>query len=185
LADPTADDEDDVEESGELSRTRARDQARAYLELADELVKGKHPRLLDPPFDAELRQAIADARRFEKNARTRQIRLVAQLLRADEIAAWRRALAGRTEQAEQTRERERLAEQWRTRLLEGGDAVLGEFVAAHPGADRQRLRQLVRQATGTDQKAKRAATQVLRAVRELITVAGDEPGEPDTEPDTE
>lgn len=183
------DEHDDDDESVELTRTRIREQGRAYLDLADELVKGKHPRLPDPPFDQELRDAIADARRFTKNARTRQIRLVAQLLRPIEIEEWRRALAGRTAEAALTREREMLAEQWRTRLLTGGDAVLGEFVAQHPGADRQRLRQLIRQAGGphatdataataaTGAKAKRAATQVLRAVRELLGGAVESSGE--------
>lgn len=36
-------------------------------------------------------------------------------------------------------------EVWRDKLLGNGDAVLKEFIAAHPHADSQKLRQLIRQ----------------------------------------
>ncbi|MCA9685859.1 MAG: DUF615 domain-containing protein [Myxococcales bacterium] len=172
-------DEQDEDEERVVPRSHLRDQARAYLDLAEQLVK-KPRHLPEPPFDDELRQAIAEARHLTKSARTRQIRLVAQLLRPLELEIWQRALAGRTSEAASEQERERLAEQWRTRLLEGGDVVLNEFVAKFEGADRQQLRQLIRQATsnpGTPEqpsaKAKRAATQVLRTVRELLPLGSE------------
>ena len=55
------------------------------------------------------------------------------------------------------------AESWRTRLLEEGDAALAELLDAYPAADRQRLRQLVRNAL-----AERAKTKPPAAVRELF-----------------
>ena len=73
-------DEQDDDEERVVPRSHLRDQARAYLDLAEQLVK-KPRHLPEPPFDDELRQAIAEARHLTKSARTRQIRLVAQLLR--------------------------------------------------------------------------------------------------------
>ena len=54
------------------------------------------------------------------------------------------------------------AESWRTRLIEGGDDALAAFIDEHPDADRQRLRQLVRNA---QEEAKR--NKPPRAFREL------------------
>jgi ribosome-associated protein len=163
--------QDDEPESLEPSRTQLRNQAEAYLELAEQLAKGKHGKLLDPPFDTTVREAIADAQRFAKNARARQIRWVAQLLRSlGPIEELHAALAGGTADAHAKQERERLSEAWRARLLEQGDAALTELVAAHPSADRQQLRQLIRQASRTppDARSKRASTNLLRAVRALL-----------------
>ena len=179
-------DQDEELESLEPSRTRLRDQAEAYLELAEQLAKGKHGTLLDPPFDATLREAIADSQRFAKNARVRQIRRVAQLLReVGPIEELHAALAGRTEQARAKQEREQLCEAWRARLLEQGDAALTELLAAHPSADRQQLRALIRQASRTppDARSKRAATSLLRTVRALLEATPDEASPDEASPD--
>ena len=56
-------------------------------------------------------------------------------------------------------------ERWRERLLEEGDEALAEFIAAHPHADRQQLRQLVRNAL-----AERKAGKPPHAYRELFRV---------------
>ena len=170
--DPDLEPEQEEEEPLEPSRTELREWAEAYTELAEELAKGKHTVLPDPPFDAPLREAILDSQRFLKNARSRQIRRVAQLMReaGAPIEELREALQGRTREIKAKEERERLSEVWRTRLLERGDAALSEFVAAYPSADRQRLRQLIRQAgrTPPDPRSKRAATSLIRAVRALL-----------------
>jgi ribosome-associated protein len=169
--DPDVEPEQEPEEPLEPSRTEHREWAQAYTELAEQLAKGKHTVLPDPPFDDQLRQAIVDSQRFLKNARSRQIRRVAQLMReAGPIEELREALQGRTREIKAKEERERLSEVWRARLLERGDAALSEFVAAYPSADRQRLRQLIRQAgrVPPDPRSKRAATSLIRAVRALL-----------------
>jgi ribosome-associated protein len=158
----------DEQDSAGPSRNRLRDQAREYLELADELAKGKHATLPDPPFDETLREAIADAQRFLKNARSRQLRRVAQLLRgAGTMDELRAAVEGRTPTARAKQALERRCEDWRTRLIEQGDPALAEFIAGHPDADRQRLRQLARQASRTppDARSKRAGTTLIRMIR--------------------
>lgn len=170
----TSNPEQDLEQAPEPlepSRTALREWAEAYTELAEQLAKTKHPTLPDPPFDERLREAILDSQRFVKNARSRQIRLVAQLMReAAPIEELREALQGRTREIKAKEERERLSEVWRARLLERRDAALAELVLAYPSADRQRLRQLIRQASRTppDPRSKRAATELIRAVRTLL-----------------
>ena len=63
------------------------------------------------------------------------------------------------------------AEQWRDRLLADGDDALAALLEEVPTADRQKLRQLVRNAT--DERAKnkppRAFRDLFREVRELLS----------------
>jgi len=77
-------------------------------------------------------------------------------------------------QAEARRDFHRL-EAWRDRLLAEGDAALPELLAEFPGADRQQLRQLIRNAhrERAAQKPPRAARLLFRYLRELA--AQDDP----------
>src|SRR3546814_9755190 len=69
-----------------------------------------------------------------------------QMRREDDEAldAIRDALDAGGESARQETALLHRAERWRERLLEEGDAALAELIEAHPSADRQQLRQLVR-----------------------------------------
>jgi ribosome-associated protein len=56
----------------------------------------------------------------------------------------------------------------RTRLVEGGDAVLAELIDTYPDADRQRIRQLCTRSRSEDERAaSRAKKRLLAALREL------------------
>ena len=159
------------ESSGEkLSREEKRAIAAAYSQLAQDLARGKPAELPDPPFDDALRQGVLDARRFAKNAKQRQIRRLAQLLReAGSVDELRQAIEGRTPEQIAARAHESINEKWRARLLDEGDTALAEFIRVHPQADRAQLRQLMRQASRVppDARAKKAGTQLLREIRTL------------------
>lgn len=174
---------EEAEEPRPQSRSRHRREAGAFTELAEALARGRHPKLPDPPFDADLRQAIAESQRFHKNARSRQIRRVAQLLRgAGSIEELRAALAGQSPEQRTLQARERAVEAWRARILEEGDPALNAFVAEHPGSDRQQLRALMRQAkrAPAEPRSKRASKALLRAIREAsASNVAAEPPSPD------
>ena len=61
-------------------------------------------------------------------------------------------------------------EYWRDRLIADGDEALGEFVDAHPHADRQHLRQLARNAHVEKLKNKppHAYRDLFRELRDLL-----------------
>ena len=61
-------------------------------------------------------------------------------------------------------------EYWRDRLIADGDEALGEFVDAHPHADRQHLRQLARNAHVEKLKNKppHAYRELFRELRDLL-----------------
>src|SRR5690606_385829 len=65
------------------------------------------------------------------------------------------------------------AEHWRERLLDDGDAALGDLLGEHPHADRQKLRQLVRNALEERHRNRppRAYRELFREIRDLLSGA--------------
>ena len=157
------------EESGEYlspSRKQNRREALEVLSLAEALVALSENQLGKLPIPDTLLPHIADARRITSHiARKRQLAFLAKQMRREDDAtleAIRDAMdAGGTAARIETALLHR-AETWRARLLDEGDGALAELLDAYP-ADRQRLRQLVRNAL-----AERAKNKPPAAFRELF-----------------
>jgi ribosome-associated protein len=165
------------EDSGEFlgpSRSEQRRAALDVLALAGQLAELSPVQLAKLPVPEALLPHIAEARRITAHvARKRQVAFLAKQMRREEDAvldAIRDALdaggeAGRREAALLHR-----AEAWRERLVVEGDVALAELLDAHPGADRQSLRQLARNAA--DERARdkppRAYRELFRAIRVLL-----------------
>lgn len=158
------------EDSGEYlspSRKQNRREALEVLALAEALVALSENQLGKLPVPETLLPHIADARRITSHiARKRQLAFLAKQMRreSDEtLEEIRDAMdAGGTAARIETALLHR-AETWRARLLDEGDAALAELLDAYPDADRQRLRQLVRNAL-----AERAKKKPPAAFRELF-----------------
>ncbi len=72
-----------------------------------------------------------------------------------------------------------LLEQWRDRILADGDSAIDELIADHPAADRQRLRQLYRQAQKEQQQgaAPKGARQLYQYLKEILLSGNNAPPE--------
>lgn len=159
------------EDTGEFlgaSRSAQRREALDVLALAQQLVALDPGRLDKLPLGDDLPEFIERARRITSHiARKREIAFLAkQLRREDDVAldAIRDALEVDGEAARIDAARLHRAEDWRERLLgDDGDDALAALLEEFPGADRQRLRQLVRNAL-----AERKANKPPRAFRELF-----------------
>lgn len=156
------------------SRSAQRRDALAVFELAEALVAMSEAELAHVPLPDDLATLVAESRRITQHiARKRQLQFLAKHLRRNEevlpairAALERDELEKRTESA-----RLHLVEHWRDRLITGGDDALAELLAEHPGADRQRLRQLARNAA-TERNANKppaSARELFRALRDLLT----------------
>ena len=156
------------------SRGEQRRQALAVLELAQRLVERSDADLARMPLDDDLRDlALATKRITAQIARKRQVQYLAKHMRRrddEALAAIRAALEH--DKADGRREAQALhrVEYWRDRLIADGDEALGEFVDAHPHADRQHLRQLARNAHVEKLKNKppHAYRELFRELRELL-----------------
>ena len=127
--------------------------------LAKELVALKPRQIERLQLDAELLESVTHCQSLEDaKARNRQIKVVRQHLRAqgdaglglsERLAGLKGAGAGACPTApppppEPIPEARPVLASWVERLAAEGDPALDEFLALHPGADRQGLRQAAR-----------------------------------------
>lgn len=174
------------EETGEFlgaSRSQQRRDALDVLELAQRLVGLPPAQLARLPVPEDLLPHIADTRRITSHiARKRQMAFLAKQMRREDdevLDAIRDALDAGGEAARRETALLHRAERWRERLLEEGDAALAELVGAHPSADRQQLRQLVRNTLDERRRNKppHAFRELFRAVKDLLETGGEDAGE--------
>ncbi|MDH7453237.1 ribosome biogenesis factor YjgA [Luteimonas composti] len=171
------------EDTGEFlspSRSQQRREALDVLALAGTLAELDPGRLDRLPVPEHLLPHIAEARRISSHiARKRQLAFLAKQMRREDdevLDAIRDALDAGGEAARQETAQLHRAERWRERLLDEGDAALGELLAEFPAADRQKLRQLVRNTL--DERARnkppRAFRELFREIRTLLAGGEDE-----------
>lgn len=165
------------DESGEFlgpSRSQQRREALDVLALAQRLVELEAGRLARLPIPEGLLAHVEHARRIGSHiARKRQVAFLAKQMRREEEAtldAMRDALEAGGESARQETALLHRAEAWRDRLMDEGDAALAELVDEFPDADRQRLRQLSRNAADERRKGKppHSHRELFRELRTLL-----------------
>lgn len=174
------------EDTGEFlapSRSQQRREALDVLALAQRLAALDPGTLAKLPIAEHLQAHIADTRRVTSHiARKRQMAFLAKQMRREDDAALdaiRDALDAGGEAARRDTALLHRAEAWRGRLLDDGDGALAELLDEYPHADRQRLRQLARNAI--DERARNRPPHSHRELfRELRSLLGDDGDAADT-----
>jgi ribosome-associated protein len=171
------------EETGEFfspSRSANRRAALDVLELGETLVGLSAAQLARLPIPDELMPHVRDTQRITSyGARKRQIAFLAKQMRKlddAELDAIRDAMSKDGEAARKETASLHRVEALRDALLGlDGDAAMTDLLAAHPDADRQHLRQLVRNAHEERKRNKppRAYRELFRELRELLAHEGD------------
>jgi ribosome-associated protein len=158
---------------GGPSRSIQRREALEILALAKELAALPAGDLDLVPLNEGLRRQVDEARRITQQvAHKRQVQYLAKHLRKHEedIPAIRLALDAPKVEKRRATAQLHLAETWRDRLIAEGDEAINALLLEHPDADRQQLRQLVRQAN-TELKAAKppaASRQIFKIIRDLM-----------------
>lgn len=167
-ADPNIDADGRIRWARPSKSQRKRD-ATKVTEFGERLVELRPAELAKIPMDDEMRQEVERCRGLKKNARLRQLRLIAKMLRERDLTDLQGAVDGVDGKHRLAVQIEKAAEAWRARLIEHGDGALKELLTQQPGADRQQLRQLMRGACGPAESGRttRARRELLRALREL------------------
>ncbi|WP_017914122.1 ribosome biogenesis factor YjgA [Xanthomonas sp. SHU 166] len=166
-------DEDTGEFRGE-SRSQQRREALEVLSLGEKLVALTPAQLAKLPVPESLLPHIAETKRITSHiAHKRQLAFLAKQMRREDEAvleAIREAMDVNSDSARREVAAMHRVEDWRERLLAEGDTALAELLSEHPDADRQRLRQLVRNAKDERLKNKppHAYRELFRELRELI-----------------
>jgi ribosome-associated protein len=140
------DDEFDTEELPP-SKSQLKRDAHALQQLGTELLEVKEDTWQALQLPDGLIAALREARRMpSRGARKRQLQYIGKLMRdidPEPIQHYFEQL--RLETRHLARKHHEL-EDWRDRMIAEGDTAIEEFLVPHPAADRQHLRQLVRQA---------------------------------------
>jgi ribosome-associated protein len=113
----------------------------------------------------DLLLAIKDAQRFNMEARRRQLQYIGKMMRTIDPEPIQAALDKlRNKHSQNTAVLHKL-EQMRDRIVEQGDDAINDAMVLYPEMDRQRLRQLARQA-----KKEKEANKPPKASREIFQV---------------
>lgn len=166
------------DETGEFlspSRSQQRRDALDVLELGEQLATLSAAQLARLPIPEDLMPHIRDTQRITSHiARKRQNAFLAKQMRKldDEVLdAIRDAMSKDGDAAKRETAALHRVEAMRDALLgHDGDTAMTELLAAHPHADRQHLRQLVRNALDERRRNKppRAFRELFRELKELL-----------------
>ncbi|CAM3983107.1 ribosome biogenesis factor YjgA [Vibrio neonatus] len=151
-----------------VSKTEMKQDMEALQKLGEELVALK-PGVLDKfPLPEDLADAIKDAQRFKNEARRRQLQYIGKVMRQIEIEPIQAALDKHRNKHSQASAELHKLEVLRDRVVAEGDSAIEEVLNLYPEADRQRLRQLARQAN-----KEKAASKPPKAYREIFQILKD------------
>jgi len=147
------------------SKTEMKNDMTALQKLGEELVGLKSSQLSKIPMPEDLLLAIKDAQRFNMEARRRQLQYIGKMMRTIDPEPIQAALDKlRNKHSQNTAVLHKL-EQMRDRIVEQGDDAINDAMVLYPEMDRQRLRQLARQA-----KKEKEANKPPKASREIFQV---------------
>lgn len=161
------------EASGPVSKTRRKQEMHELQALGAALVELPEAQLGAMELGPELREAVLEARRITSHeARRRQLQYIGRLMRDVDPAPIRARLEALEGSSAEATARHRRLEQLRSRLLADDQALTG-YVAAHPGADAQELRTLIRNARREQKEGRppRAFRELFRTLKSLDAAA--------------
>src|SRR3954451_24466654 len=164
MPDGTLEEEEDRTSRTDLRAERKRSEA-AWMEFAKTLTTISERHLLRLELGEEVLRVVQDTRKISSpGARSRALRLVRQELRGLDLGLLREKLEDLSHP--NSRRASTPADEWRKRLLDGGEAEFAEFLAQYARAERQHLRTLLRNArtapAASKNKALGALTLALR-----------------------
>jgi len=116
-------------------------------------------------------KALHDAKHMHaRGAHKRQLQLIGKLMRGIDPEPIQQHFDNLRNEARRQTRRQHETENWRDRMISEGDGAIDAWLEEHPAADRQHLRQLVRQAKreqDTD-KPPKSSRALFRYIRDAI-----------------
>ena len=141
------------------SRTQIKNAAQAVTDLGDRVAAMTDNEIKKLQFSEKFTEAIFLYKSMDHGpALKRQKLFIGKMLRQDEplLIEVKAKLAEAESKIKQQNAHFHKLEQWRDRMIEGGDDVLSEFMTHYSHADRQQLRQWIRNAQKEQEQAKPA-----------------------------
>ncbi len=161
---------DDEEEIVYVSKSQLKRESHALQALGEELVRLPPAKLAKIPMPKELAEAVELARRIKaRGGLKRQLQYIGKIMRSIDAEPIEKALDDLKNAAGKEAAKFHRLEQWRDRLIDEGDTALEQLLEEFPHADRQHLRQLMRNAQreAAKQKPPKSAREIFRYLRDL------------------
>ena len=138
----------ELEQDDWVSKSERKRQAEDMQVIARSLMKLSDNQRKKLPMSEQLKDAIVLAIKIKntKEGFRRQMQLVAKILRTNNIEAIKTAMQEFDLRHKRSDVMAMKLEVLRDGMLKKGDEAINAFIEQHPSADRQRLRQLIRQA---------------------------------------
>jgi ribosome-associated protein len=154
----------DIEIDDLPSRSQLKRDSQQLRDMGEQLVLMPNAHLDKITMDSSLLEAIKEARRLKNlDARRRQIQYIGKLMRNMDLTEIRYSIEKLNHQSQTFRQHFAMLEQWRDRLIDEGNSAIEEFLIAYPNADRQQIRNLLRQAGKTGS----ANTKLFKYLKEI------------------
>ncbi|WP_226702217.1 ribosome biogenesis factor YjgA [Microbulbifer elongatus] len=153
------------------SKTQIKEEMHQLQELGKKLTELSAAKLAEVPMDADLAEGIATMHRIKsREARRRQLQYIGKLMRKADVEAIEAVLEKHKEQDHLHLRFDRMAEEWRERLLTQGKEAQSAFFDAFPGADHQQLRTLIRESNKeiANKKAPTNQRKLFRYLRDFF-----------------
>lgn len=158
--------ESDIEIDDLPSRSQLKRDSQELRDLGEQLVLMANSHLEKITLDSSLLAAIKEARRLKNlDAKRRQIQYIGKLMRNIDLTEIRYSIDKLNHQSQTFRQHFAMLEQWRDRLIDEGNSAVEEFLIDYPNADRQKIRNLSRQASR--EKTGSAKTKLFKYLKEL------------------
>ena len=162
---------DDIEQYGEnqKSKTQVKREMEALQQLGAKLINQKQEFLDKLPLGDELRAALRDALRIKQHeAKRRHLQYIGKLMRDVDPQQIQHAIDTQEAGTQAYTQYFHNLERWRDRLI-ADDDQLNDFTTEYPDADRQHLRQLVRNTRKEAElnKPPASARKLFKYIREL------------------
>ena len=154
-----------------VSKSQLKRESHALQALGESLVKLNLAQLATFDLPENLLEALKAAQHMkQRGARKRQLQYIGKLMRNIDPAPIQQQLDTLTNQSRQATVQLHKVETWRERLINEGDAALQQFFNEFPQADRQNLRQLIRNAEKEKlgKKPPKAYRELFKVIRSLI-----------------
>lgn len=138
----------DIDEQEERpSKSQLKREMHALQALGETLIAMKPAERARFPLSDDMLRAIEETSRIRSHeGRRRHMQYVGKLIRKEDLTAIQGVFDAIEQEKEQRDHAFHRLEKWRDRMVDEGDEGVDLFMADYPNADRQALRQLVRNA---------------------------------------
>ena len=165
------DENDELQDEELVSKSQRKRDASAAQQLGKDLLELDPNTLATIDLPENLSLALDDARRIRKHgALKRQLQYIGKLMRHIELEPIREQYLKLTNHYGKDVKKFHHLEEWRDRLLAEGDKALEDLLNEAPNADRQHLRQLMRQSAKETKlnKPPKSAREIFKYLKTLF-----------------